>query len=101
VAATCRTTDKINQLLDYCATYPNNGITFRASNMILSAHLDAAYLNASKSCSHAGAHIMCSENNPVPSHNGPVLTIAQIIKFVTSSAAESELAVLSLFAPKK
>eukprot|EP00804_Cyclotella_cryptica_P007153 CCRYP_009708-RE/>CCRYP_009708-RE protein AED:0.45 eAED:0.45 QI:0/-1/0/1/-1/0/1/0/160 len=66
--------------------------------MVLSAHSDAAYLNASKSRSRAGAYIMCSENDPVPSHNGPVLTIAQIIKFVTSSAAESELAALFICA---
>jgi hypothetical protein len=97
-SATSRTNDKINQLLDYCATYPNDGITYRSSDMILSAHSDAAYLNASKSRSRAGAYIMCSENDPVPSHNGPVLTIAQIIKFVTSSAAESELAALFICA---
>eukprot|EP00804_Cyclotella_cryptica_P013270 CCRYP_007041-RB/>CCRYP_007041-RB protein AED:0.48 eAED:0.48 QI:0/-1/0/1/-1/0/1/0/127 len=66
--------------------------------MVLSAHSNAAYLNASKSCSRAGTHIMCSENDPVPSHNRPVLTIAQIIKFVTSSAAESELAALFICA---
>jgi hypothetical protein len=41
---------------------------------------------------------MCSENNPIPSHNGPILTIAQIIKFITSSAAESELATLFISA---
>jgi hypothetical protein len=66
--------------------------------MILSAHSDAAYLNASKSLSRAGTHIMCSESDPVPSHNGPVLTITQIIKFVTSSAAESDLAALFICA---
>eukprot|EP00804_Cyclotella_cryptica_P026150 CCRYP_013039-RC/>CCRYP_013039-RC protein AED:0.28 eAED:0.28 QI:0/0/0/1/0/0.66/3/0/379 len=97
-SATSRTNDKVNQLLDYCATYPNDGTTYRSSDMVLSAHSDAAYLNASKSRSRAGAYIMCSENDPVPSHNGPVLTIAQIIKFVTSSAAESELAALFICA---
>eukprot|EP00804_Cyclotella_cryptica_P009041 CCRYP_003144-RB/>CCRYP_003144-RB protein AED:0.42 eAED:0.43 QI:0/0/0/1/0/0/2/0/355 len=97
-SATSRTNDKVNQLLDYCATYPNDGTTYRSSDMVLSAHSDAAYLNARKSRSHAGAYIMCSENDPVPSHNGPVLTIAQIIKFVTSSAAESELAALFICA---
>eukprot|EP00804_Cyclotella_cryptica_P016130 CCRYP_004246-RA/>CCRYP_004246-RA protein AED:0.35 eAED:0.35 QI:0/0/0/0.75/1/1/4/0/1339 len=97
-SATSRTNDKVNQLLDYCATYPNDGITYRSSDMVLSAHSDAAYLNASKSRSRAGAYIMCSENDPVPSHNGPVLTIAQIIKFVTSSTAESELAALFICA---
>eukprot|EP00804_Cyclotella_cryptica_P000028 CCRYP_013699-RB/>CCRYP_013699-RB protein AED:0.34 eAED:0.34 QI:0/-1/0/1/-1/1/1/0/160 len=62
--------------------------------MMLSAHSDSTYLNASKSRSRAGAYIMCSENDPVASNNGPVHTIAQIIKFVTPSAAQSKLAAL-------
>ena len=48
----------ISQLLEYVATYPNNGITYRSRNMHLAAHSDAAYLNISKACSHAGAHIL-------------------------------------------
>ena len=59
--------------------------------MILSAHSDAAYLNVPCARSRASAHIMLSENTPVPSLNGPVLTIAQIIKNVMSSAAEAKL----------
>eukprot|EP00804_Cyclotella_cryptica_P010879 CCRYP_008805-RA/>CCRYP_008805-RA protein AED:0.45 eAED:0.45 QI:0/-1/0/1/-1/1/1/0/127 len=66
--------------------------------MILGAHADAAYLNVNKSRSRAGAHIMCTENDPIPSPNGPILTIAQIIKFVMSSAAEAELAGLFICA---
>jgi hypothetical protein len=66
--------------------------------MILAAHSDAAYLNISKARSRAGAHIMCSKNDPIPSHNGPVLTISQIIKFVMSSAAEAELSGLFICA---
>eukprot|EP00804_Cyclotella_cryptica_P009053 CCRYP_003151-RA/>CCRYP_003151-RA protein AED:0.23 eAED:0.28 QI:0/0/0/1/0/0/3/0/973 len=96
-STTCRPNSKINQLLDYCATYPNDGITYRSSDLILSAHSNAAYHNASKSRSHVGAHIMCSENDLVPSHNGPVLTIAQIIKLVMSSAA-AKLAALFICA---
>jgi hypothetical protein len=60
--------------------------------MILAAHSDAAYLNVSKACSRAGAHIMLSEDVPIPAFNGPILTLSQIIKFVASSAAEAELA---------
>ena len=60
--------------------------------MILSAHSDAAYLNVTKGCSRAGAHIMLSENVPVPAYNGPILTIAQIIINFMSSVAEAELA---------
>jgi hypothetical protein len=97
-AATEATNTRLNHLLDYCATYPNDGILYHASNMILAAHSDAAYLNASKSRSRAGAHIMLSEDNPIPSYNGPILTLAQIIKFVASSAAEAELAALYICA---
>ena len=91
-AATAATNTRLNHLLDYCATYPNDGILYRASSMVLAAHSDAAYLNASNARSRAGAHIMLSENTPIPAYNGPVLTLAQIIKFVASSAAEAELA---------
>ena len=66
--------------------------------MILSAHSDAAYLNVPQARSRAGAHIMLSENTPVPSLNGAVLTIAQIIKNVMSSAAEAELSGLFICA---
>ena len=60
--------------------------------MILASHADAAYLNVSKSRSHAGAHIMLSEDVPIPLHNSPVLTIKQIIKKVMSYASEAEIA---------
>eukprot|EP00804_Cyclotella_cryptica_P028661 CCRYP_008183-RA/>CCRYP_008183-RA protein AED:0.20 eAED:0.05 QI:0/0/0/0.66/1/1/6/0/1274 len=96
--ATDATNSQLNHLLDYCATYPNDGILYRASNMILPAHSDATYLNASKAHSRAGTHIMLSEDDPVPSYNGPILTLAQIIKFVASSAAEAELAGLYICA---
>ena len=90
--ATEATNDAIHQLLDYVATYPADGITFQSSDMVLSAHSDAAYLKVSKTRSRSGAHIMMSEDVPVPKYNRPVLTIAQIIKYVISSAAEAELA---------
>ena len=48
-AATEKTKDVTNQVLDYVATYPNDGITYYAINMILASHLDAAYLNKPKS----------------------------------------------------
>ena len=41
---------------------------------------------------------MLSEDVPVPKYNGPVLTIAKIIKCVMSSAAEAELAGLYICA---
>ena len=66
------------QLLDYLAMYPNGGITYRASDMVLAGHANAAYLNLSNARSRAGAHITISEDVPMPAQNSPVLTIANI-----------------------
>ena len=66
--------------------------------MILAGHLDAAYLNVPRSRSRAGAFIFLSEDDPIPRLNGPVLSLAKIIKFLMSSAAEAELAALFLAA---
>ena len=41
---------------------------------------------------------MLSENVPAPTYNGLVLTVAQIIKDIMSSAAEAELAGLFICA---
>ena len=82
------------------ATYPNDGILFRKSDMLLAAHADAGFLNESRARSRAGAYIFLSENEPKPKLNGPVLTIAKIIKTVMVSAAEAEMAVLFITAKK-
>ena len=92
--ATENTLAECNILLDYLATYPNDGITYKASNMILAAHSDAGYLNESESRSRAGAHIFLSNDDPVPTANGPVLSSASILRSVYASAAEAELAAL-------
>ena len=97
-AATQATNDAVMYTLDYVATYPSGGITFRVSDMVISAHSDAVYLNVTKARSRAGVHIMLSENIPVPTYNGPMLTIAQIIRNFMSSAAEAELAGLFICA---
>ena len=66
--------------------------------MVLAGHSDAAYLNVSKARSRSGAHIMLSDDTPVPTRNGPVLTVDQITKFVMSSAAEAKIAGLFICA---
>jgi hypothetical protein len=38
----------MNQLLDYLATYPNDGTTYCASDMIFCAHANAGFHNESK-----------------------------------------------------
>ena len=59
-AATEETAEAIEQLLDYVATDPNEGILFRKSDMILAAHADAGFLNESRARSRAGTHIFLS-----------------------------------------
>ena len=93
-AAAEDTSAAIEQLLDYVATYPNDGILFRKSDMILAAHADAGFMNEQRDRSIAGEHIFLSENEPKPKLNGPILTNALIIKTVMASAAEAEMAAL-------
>ena len=62
--ATVTMEQAVNYLLDYVATYPNGGIVYWASNMILCAHADAGYLNESRLRSRSGAHIYLSEDDP-------------------------------------
>ena len=66
-------------------------MTYRARDMVLCGHSDAAYLNETKYRSRVGAYILLLEDNDVPRLNGPVLIVSQIIKFVMSSAAKAEL----------
>jgi hypothetical protein len=84
----------MNQLLDYLTTYPDNSTTYHASNMILCAHANTGFNNKSNGRSQAGAHIFVSKNNPFSKHNGPILSISQIMKFVMSSVAKAQLGAL-------
>ena len=68
--------------------------------MILAAHVDKGFLNESKARIRAGTHIFLSENDLKPKLNGPVLTIAQIIKNLMASAAEAEMAALYIIDKK-
>ena len=76
-------------MLDYLPTYPNYGIVYRASDMILAAHSGAGFHNESKGRSRTGAHIFLYEDEPIPRWNGPILSIAQVIKFVMTFAIEA------------
>jgi hypothetical protein len=87
---------KVKQFLDYAFTHPDAIVTYQASDMVLKAHSDASYLSEAKACSQAGGHFFMSSNTPCPHNNGAVLTIAQIIKAVISSAAEAEIGALCI-----
>ena len=68
--------------------------------MLLAAHADAGFFNESRARSISGAHIFLLENEPKPKLNGPILTVAQIIKTVMASAAEAEMAALFITSEK-
>jgi hypothetical protein len=91
---TQRTLARVKQLLDYCASQEEAVLTYHASNMVLAIHSDAGYLNESKSRSRAGGHFFLSSDVQNPQNNGAILTVAQIIDAVMSSAAEAELGAL-------
>ena len=84
-SATQNTLIAIEQLLNYVATHPDDGTTYKASNSTLRCQ----YLSESKSHSQAGAHIFL-----VPQSNGPVRSITAILQSVYASAAEAELAAI-------
>jgi hypothetical protein len=80
--------------LDYMASQEEAVLTYKASDMVLVIHSDASYLSDPKARSRAGGHMFMSANNEIPTNNGAVLNISQIIRAVMSSAAEAELGAL-------
>ena len=82
------------KFLDFMTTQEEAVLTYRASDMVLAIHSDTSYLSEPKSHSRAGGHMFMAGNDKIPSNNGAVLTISQIIRAVMSSAAEAELGAL-------
>jgi hypothetical protein len=66
------------------------------AKMILAVHSNAGYCNEKKSHSRGGGHFFLTNNAKHPTNNGPIFTIATIIKAVMTSAAEAELGALYL-----
>ena len=73
--------------LDYMASQEEAVLTYKVSDMVLTIHRDASYLSEPKACSRAGGHMFMSANDDIPTNNGAILNILQIIQAVMSSAA--------------
>ncbi len=69
-------------------------LTYKASNMVLAVDSNASYLSKLKACSRMGKHMFMAGRDDIPTNNGAVLNISQIIRAVMSSAAEAELGAL-------
>ena len=85
---------EVKQFLDYCATHPNAGVRFVASDMILALHSDASYLSEPKVKSRTAGHFFLGKQNDEDFDNGAIMTLSKIIKHVMSSASEAETAAM-------
>jgi len=81
------TMEKCSQFLVYAATQDD-------VSMILAIHSNASYLSEPKAQSRAGGHMFMTGDEKIPTNNGAVLNISQIIKSVMLFTAEAELGAL-------
>ena len=80
----------VEYFLNYAASNPDARIRYIASEMILQAISDAAYLVCPNARSRMGGyHFLGNKDRKL--FNGPLLVLAKVIKNVMSSAAESEV----------
>jgi hypothetical protein len=82
------------QFLDYMASQDEAVLTYKASNMVLAIHSNASYLSKPKAHSRAGGHMFMAGRDNIPTNNGAVVNISQIIWAVMSSYMEAELGAL-------
>jgi hypothetical protein len=82
----------MHHFLQYAATYPDAGITYYASDMLLYVHSDGSYLSEVAAGSRAGGFFFLSNHDPddTPPINGSVLEISHMFHVKLSSAAEAE-----------
>ncbi len=97
---TKETMENIKLFLDYAASHQDAILTYQASDMVLIVHSNTSYLSKPKARSRTGGHFFMSFDVTNPHNNGAVLNIAQLIKAVTSLAAEAELGALYINARK-
>ena len=86
----------VDRLLQYAATWPNAGITYRPSDMLLYIHSDGSHLSETRSRSRAGGFYYLGKRHDegFSTANGPIGSLSTIIPTVTASAAETEYASL-------
>ena len=88
---TKKTMEKVMNFLDYVASQEEAVITYHASDMVSECHSYASYLSELGARRRSRGNFFLSSNYAMPSNNGAVLNIAQIIKAVMTSATESEI----------
>jgi hypothetical protein len=91
------TMEKCLQFLDHAASQEDIILNYKARKMVLAIHSNASYLSEPKAQSRAGGHMFMAGQDKIPTNNGAVLNILQIIRAVMSSAAEAMLSVLFMY----
>jgi hypothetical protein len=92
IKATEKTQATTNQMLDYLATHPDATIRYHASDMVLNIHSDASYLVVSNARSRLGGLFFLGNRSPEQDTlNRSILNVADVIKNVVASSAESEV----------
>ena len=87
--------NSIHKLLDYCATYPDATLRYKASDMIVKAHSDASYLSEPQSRIRSGEFFYMGDTTDYLSRpNGAIMVISTIISNVMLSEAEAECGAL-------
>ena len=91
------------QLLNYCVTYPDPVLRFKASKMVLHIHSDTSYLSVRGARSRAADFFYLSDPSPAPDFNhtdtatdlppinGAVHVLCIILKNVVASVIEAEV----------
>lgn len=95
--ATERTEQLIKHFLEYLSTHPDPKIRYFSSDIILSAHSNASYINELGAKSTAAGYFWLKNKKDKDTYmkkNGAIHVLSKIIKLVCSSTAESELAAL-------
>jgi hypothetical protein len=82
------------QFLDYMASQDKAVLTYKASDMVLAVHSNAFYLSEPNARSRMGGHMFMAGRDDIPTNNGVILNILQILRAVMSSAMEAELGTL-------
>ena len=103
---TTTTIGDIVWLLNYAATHLDATLHYHASYMILHVSSHASYICEERARSRAGGHFLLAGrllnngNKPhtLPTNNGTIHTLCQLIKTVMSSLAESEIGATFLHA---
>ena len=89
---TTKTKQLCNHQLNYCATYPNVGLRYQASAMILHIDSDASYLIVCKAKSRIVGYFYLNNKPSNTINNAPILVKCRTLKHVVTSSAECEIA---------